>query len=418
MIEVTQKLKTKPSVNLAVNLEEAPSQQQPHNHDIYSGLFKHMNEGIVCCKVIFDDTGKPIDYVVEGANRAFKRIMKAADKPLLGRKVSDLMSGPHNSQDWKEKCDKAVQTHRSFTVERYSPMMKRWLAFYAYCPKEGYLAITVRDVTARKITEQALRQSEKQYKQLAGSIADPFFALDSSLKIVYWNRASEKLTKTAASWVLGKHFFEVFGKDQAVKKAVKLYLNVMRTKKPKTFVGELPRCDGDRVFEIQVYPTGNGISVFAKDVTERKKIQTSMEAYTQQLEELVKERTEKLKGVERLAAIGETAGMVGHDIRNPLQAIIGELYLAKGELEEMPEGNAKASLLESLCVIEEQTLYINKIVTDLQDYAKPLTPNLECIDLEKTIEMVLQTIEIPANVDVSYSCKQTVFLRLAATPPF
>jgi len=37
----------------------------------------------------------------------------------------------------------------------------------------------------------------------------------------------------------------------------------------------------------------------------------------------------KLKDSERLAAIGATAGMVGHDIRNPLQAITSDVYLAK-----------------------------------------------------------------------------------------
>jgi len=47
------------------------------------------------------------------------------------------------------------------------------------------------------------------------------------------------------------------------------------------------------------------------------------------LERLVEERTKQLKDSERLAAIGATAGMVGHDIRNPLQAITGDLYLAK-----------------------------------------------------------------------------------------
>jgi len=35
---------------------------------------------------------------------------------------------------------------------------------------------------------------------------------------------------------------------------------------------------------------------------------------------------------ERLAAIGQTAGMVGHDIRNPLQAITSEVYLAKNRI--------------------------------------------------------------------------------------
>ena len=50
------------------------------------------------------------------------------------------------------------------------------------------------------------------------------------------------------------------------------------------------------------------------------------------LEDLVREGAEKFKAADRLVAIGETAGMVGHDIRNPLQAITGDVYLAKTEL--------------------------------------------------------------------------------------
>ena len=64
-------------------------------------------------------------------------------------------------------------------------------------------------------------------------------------------------------------------------------------------------------------------------LTERKKMQVELEEYAKHLEELLIERTEKLKSAERLIAIGETAGMVGHDIRNPLQAITGDVFLVK-----------------------------------------------------------------------------------------
>ncbi len=40
--------------------------------------------------------------------------------------------------------------------------------------------------------------------------------------------------------------------------------------------------------------------------------------------------------------------MVGHDIRNPLQAIIGDLFLSKKEIDELPESEAKKYLTESL----------------------------------------------------------------------
>jgi signal transduction histidine kinase len=60
---------------------------------------------------------------------------------------------------------------------------------------------------------------------------------------------------------------------------------------------------------------------------------------------LQQKRLEKqIKDSERLAAIGATAGMVGHDIRNPLQAITGDLYLAKTELSALPEMSANQML--------------------------------------------------------------------------
>jgi PAS domain S-box-containing protein len=68
------------------------------------------------------------------------------------------------------------------------------------------------------------------------------------------------------------------------------------------------------------------------DVTDRKEMQNKLEEYTAHLEKLVDDRTQQLKDTERLTAIGETAGMVGHDLRNPLQTITGEIYLAKAEL--------------------------------------------------------------------------------------
>ena len=144
------------------------------------------------------------------------------------------------------------------------------------------------------------------------------------------------------------------------------------------------------------------------DVTERKQLQDKLGEYAKNLEGLVEERTKALKDAERLAAIGATAGMVGHDIRNPLQTVAGELFLAKGELSNLPEGEAKESLKESLDIISEQTVYVNKIVSDLQDYARPISPKLEEVSLEKTIQTVLSSINLrstdqPADVRLEYN---------------
>jgi signal transduction histidine kinase len=143
-----------------------------------------------------------------------------------------------------------------------------------------------------------------------------------------------------------------------------------------------------------------------QEITEIKEMQEKLEEHAKHLADLVEERTKKLKDAERLATIGETAGMVGHDIRNPLQSIIGEVYLAKDELKPLPDCEAKNSLKETMTIIEEQIEYINKIVTDLQDFAKPLIPCMEEADLENIIKTVSSTMEIPENVEFTYLLEQ------------
>ncbi len=382
-------------------------EQSLSNQNRYHDLFLHMNDGFAYCKVELDDYGNPIDYVFHDSNKAYGQLIGIHDQPIIGRKATELLPNQKDETfNWIKTCGKVAMTGKSVNFEKRCPTLDKWFSVNAYSPEKGYFAMIIKDITGRKKTEQALRQSEKQYKKLTSSITDPFFAVDSSLKINYWNKASEKYTGINSESVLGKHFFEVFGKDKATRKAARIYLGVMRTNKARTVIDRLPKCIDEAIFEIQVYPTGNGISVFAKDITERKKLQGSMEEYTKRLEEIVKIRTEKLKSVERLAAIGETAGMIGHDIRNPLQSIIGELYLAKDELNVLPDGEAKENLMASLNSIEEQTVYINKIVTDLQDYAKPLTPAFQEIDLEENLQAVISALDIPDHTELSYSVEK------------
>ncbi len=136
------------------------------------------------------------------------------------------------------------------------------------------------------------------------------------------------------------------------------------------------------------------------DITENKQMQTKLEEYSRHLEKLVEERTKQLRDSERLAAIGATAGMVGHDIRNPLQAITSDVYLAKSDLASMPESEEKKDIQESLDEIEKNVYYINKIVADLQDFARPITPVTKETNLQKLIDELLAKNGVPKKVKV------------------
>jgi|WetSurMetagenome_2_1015567.scaffolds.fasta_scaffold101152_2 signal transduction histidine kinase len=123
--------------------------------------------------------------------------------------------------------------------------------------------------------------------------------------------------------------------------------------------------------------------------------------------------SEKLNFTERMTIIGETAAMVGQDIRNPLQAIAGELFLAKEEIENLADSQLKKNMQESLRSIEENVYYIDKIVTDLQDYTKPIKAAREKVDIYQVISDTLCLIAIPECLQVEI-CIENHFPTLTA----
>jgi signal transduction histidine kinase len=135
-----------------------------------------------------------------------------------------------------------------------------------------------------------------------------------------------------------------------------------------------------------------------QEIAERKKAEETLRQNEEHLEDLVEEKTKLLKDSERMAAIGQTAGMVGHDIRNPLQSIMGEVYLTDSELVTLPDSKEKTNIRESLEMIKQNSEYINKIVLDLQDFAKPLSPCDEETDIEQMIKELLTKNGTPENI--------------------
>ena len=140
--------------------------------------------------------------------------------------------------------------------------------------------------------------------------------------------------------------------------------------------------------DIQLQMTGNDATI-------------SLIKCAQQARKLVSDSKEQIRESEHLAAIGKVAGMVGHDIRNPLQAIVGDMYLLKSDVEDMPDGENKMSLLESIDAINQNVEYINKIVSDLQDYARKTEPQITKVNLEKTIQTALSITRMPENIEMN-----------------
>ncbi len=258
-----------------------------------------------------------------------------------------------------------------------------------------------RDVTERKKTEEQLRAASLYSRSLIEASLDPLVTINAEGKITDVNKSTEEVTGCAREELIGSDFSDYFTEPEKARAGYrKVFTEGYVRDYPLAIRHRLGRVT-DVLYNASVYrnPQGEvrGVFAAARDITELKKAEEQAQVIAR-----------KLKDAERLAAIGETAGMVGHDIRNPLQTIIGELYLAKNEIADSPKSESMESMKESLTAIEEQLLYINKIVADLQDYAKALVPFIEEIDLRRVTDDVLSTVNIPENIHVSIFVEPTV----------
>lgn len=126
------------------------------------------------------------------------------------------------------------------------------------------------------------------------------------------------------------------------------------------------------------------------------------------LEEKVEERTRELKDIhkqliknERFAAIGEAITMVGHDLRNPLQAIKNATFCINNELSHLPLSiSSSQNTIEMLQVIDSSVNYANDIVIDLKDFSTQRKPMFMKGDINSIIKETLGHVAAPKNLEV------------------
>jgi signal transduction histidine kinase len=112
---------------------------------------------------------------------------------------------------------------------------------------------------------------------------------------------------------------------------------------------------------------------------------------------------------ERLAAMGEVAAMVGHDLRNPLTGIAGATYYLKMKMGSRGGSRKKREMLE---LIEKDIEYSNKIVSDLLDYSREIHLDLTETSPKSIIKEALSMVKLPENVAVVNLTQNTLKLSV------
>jgi len=239
--------------------------------------------------------------------------------------------------------------------------------------------LLVKDITDRKKAEKELANLnadlEERVKErtdavintlkekniILESIADAFFAVDKDWTVSYWNRVAETALSVPKHAILGKNLWEIFS-NSIDSVSYKQYHKAMETGQVVHFEDYYPALN--MWYEISAYPSENGLSVYFKDVTERKKAAEEIAKLNSELEERVLMRTEQLKkSVEEMEAFSYS---VSHDLRAPLRGIIGFANILEEDYASKLDDEAK----RITSIIKKNTSRMGQLIDDLLTFSR------------------------------------------------
>ncbi|CAM3134817.1 PAS domain-containing protein [Corallococcus sp. ZKHCc1 1396] len=357
-------------------------------------------EACMVLRAVRSDVGAIIDFEWLWANPAAARALGHDAEFLRGRRLGEV-SAPDGLADRMDVLRQVVESGRP-RADNFAEG-EVWLQSTAVPLRDGVL-VRLRDVTSAQRMEEGLRDTLDWVRDVLESMPDAFFTVDTDWRITYVNRKAAALTghtqETLFRRVLWEACPEMCGtpmeralREVATEEGYRLF--ELRTAR-------------ERWHEVHTWSSGRNISAYARDVTDKKRVQAERDALLArehsgrlEAEALAQRRThelmaarERLVQSEKLAMAGQLAAGVGHEINNPLSYVAGNLQFAVEQLTALARragaGPAvQASLgeaLEALREAREGAERIRVIVRDLQTFARADELRLSPVDVHTALE--------------------------------
>jgi PAS domain S-box-containing protein len=207
----------------------------------YRSLNENMLEGHAFCKMLYDDRGRPADFVYLSVNKAFERLTGL--KNVVHRKVTDVIPGIRESQpDLLEIYGRVAATGRTEKFEIEFKPLGMWLSISVYSTERGHFTAVFDNITERKNAAQTLGRSEEKYRLLFENMAEGFalyeLLYDEQGKPVDWrvlevNDAYLRHTGIPRDRILGRCMSELF--PEAIAEYLPRFAAVVATQKAIEF---------------------------------------------------------------------------------------------------------------------------------------------------------------------------------------
>jgi len=234
-----------------------------------------------------------------------------------------------------------------------------------------------------KSSRTALQESSEQIRNILESISEGFAAFDREWRCTYVNDKATELSRIPRAEILGMNVWDLFPNSANTT----IYAELRRAMEDGVPVHfEAHYAPFDIWLEVDAYPAKDGLAVFGRDVTERRRF------------------NERLQQTQKLESLGVLAGGIAHDFNNLLTGIMGNASIA---LDDLPAGVPVRSNLEAVVNASERAAALTRQLLAYAGKGRFVIERLDLSDLVREITSLVQT-SIPKTVRLRLEPQQAL----------
>jgi PAS domain S-box-containing protein len=242
----------------------------------YRTLFETMLNGLAYCQMVYEE-GLPVDFIYLDVNKAFEE--QTGLKNVIGKRISEVIPGIRElDPELFERYAKVASGGKPEQFEIYVKSLEMWFFISVYNPKPEHFVAIFDVITERKKAEEALKNEAIRRRILMESSRDGIAIINQDYKIIEANACFSGMIGYTPEETLNLHVwdFEALMSEEDVRKSFADVASV------NTTIETRHRRKNGTIYDAEVSISGSVVNnepmtfTIIRDITERKKTQTSL----------------------------------------------------------------------------------------------------------------------------------------------